>query len=573
MNKINILIIDDSPFCASEEPESPVDKEILAKILNVSVKQIESIEDFGFPVFDIDMTGKYKNFSDYFDLKWLYSTSSIKSYFDAVNCFEDNFGSAMLGGNGYIPDIVVFDYALTGNENNQPKGYKCAFIKKSLDPTATMEDYISKQSILHTSTVTNYEWDLNKKNEDRFGLFAGGIIVERFRHQTPCFGIPATYWESAKLKNTEPGFFEWFLADAFKGVFANPDLKGKTETQKSWQIIIDAAMPEYRNSIIDLIRLGKIQPDLQNILHLLHDGINTFDELAEKNLKFETVYGKRELDLNGLFIDKTFDEIENTFEKEAINEIQITTERGFAVWEFLNKIISALVNDSRSGNVNSELETAINNTNNLLNTFDSDLFQKRILLSYYHDKASLQGYESLNDHERQTYQEYADFFQIIDNEELAYPEYSISTISEKGKRANKLVNRLTAFFVATKLWERYSNFAFDFLQNKEENAAVNYFQLALNPPNVTDFLLALFPVWTGHIVLLQENGTLYKGPREAMGKSKLNTTCDFKYSDFNDVSGIDLRSEMSYEEYLLVKAYAASLNFKKYPKWLKNYNA
>jgi len=572
MNKIKILLIDDNPFCKANEPMNTTARELLMKFLAINSETLYQMDEFGFPIFNIDTSGKNEGLLDYFELKWLYSTSSLKTYFNITNSVEDILGSAALGEFGYVPDIVVFDYALTGNEANQPKGYKYEFVKRKLDPCFNLFKKAMEKNISYKTSNFNYEWEKDKANKDRFGLFAGGVLVERFRHDTPCFGIPATYWETIKLEKSEPGFFEWFLADAFRNVFNNPDLKGKTETQKSWQVIIDAAMPEFRKSIIELIRLNKIQIDLLELIKLLNGGYFNEEGVREVNtFTFNTIYGLRSLLLDGLFVDEGIGEATDI--PQELKDILVgrkITDRDVKIWNFLKDVLKALIDASTLGVGISEIENAIVNSSNLIRVFDSVDFKKRILLSYYHDKVINHGITILNTDEKAVYDECLKLF-ILAGDKIEKPgEYSLSVIGSKGKGSNKLINRLTTFFVATRLWERYSSYISS-LDDDSTNShtPADQSQIALIPPKVTDLILALFPIWTEHIVLFNDKGLLLTNPVEAMGKTRLNTLCNFGHADIEDENGIDLRKQMSVGEFMIVKCFATSLNFKKIPFWLK----
>lgn len=588
-NKIKILLIDDNPFCKSSKPEDTTGRELLKQFLGIGDNKISEIQetDYGFPIYNINISGKNKNLLKYFDLKWLYSTSSIKNYFNLTNVMENVFGSSALGVNGYIPDIVVFDYALTGNEENQPKGYRFDFINKKLNPNYKLEKIVIKEKIAFGSQSSNFEWSTAEKNKDRLGLFAGGIIVERFRHNTPCFGIPATYWDSINLKKTEAGFFEWFLSGALRDVFSNPNLKGKTEEQKSWQIILDAGIREYRGSIIELIRLGKIHIDLIELMSLLNgEFLVSNGERSVSSFSFETIYGKRDIPLDGLFIDKEITSAtEIPKELDAISNKRTITERDVEIWNFLTDVVKIIIEKNNNEIKQTELAEAIKIADNLIKAVNSYDFRLRLSLSHYHSivKSNL----SLDAFEAKMYNLCKEVFNIetikvkdkkngdyISKEVLQKEEYCFDTSfnqlqeeSEKLKRKN--TGRFVVFFMCVRLWKIYNDYMYSIEEGEELAPNQNLAHFAKFPPNKNDLLLFLYPFWSNDVILFN-GSTMDKGASDAM-KSRL-TKCGIKWGEIVQKHGVDPTPIMNPGEHYITQAYASHFQFKSQtyiPGWLK----
>ena len=266
-------------------------------MLNINDEQLKSIEEneYGFPYFNIDKI-RYSNFDILFELKWLNSSRSIKNYYNQMNYFEDKDGHNFISQNGFIPDIVVFDYSLKDNEATAPKGYTKDFVKKTFDPCYTLDTLMSedeKKTVLEEDLFPfKRKIDVKTTKDepakflvvDRLGLYAGGIIVERFRHDAPCIGCPCTFFEPNILEGSEAHYFEWLLSVAFRKIFDDPKLR-QLKNNKRWEYIIDATLPKYRDSILDMIKLNKIQVDLNELIALL-DGKFLKNNDKEREYKY-----------------------------------------------------------------------------------------------------------------------------------------------------------------------------------------------------------------------------------------------------------------------------------------------
>src|SRR3954464_1859151 len=98
MNKIRILIIDDKPVYAYPTPDA-----------------------FNhYPVVSDDSDyNTLPELNKCFEVQWLQSPEDTKEYRDFCLEYEDQFGSVSLGQSGYVPEIILFDYALSGEPAKQ----------------------------------------------------------------------------------------------------------------------------------------------------------------------------------------------------------------------------------------------------------------------------------------------------------------------------------------------------------------------------------------------------------------------------------------------------------------------
>lgn len=566
MKKIKILLIDDNPMFCSLESLDDKDFEFLSKFFSKCIDDVKKhITPFnlGFPVFN-NLEGKltkYNSFLDHFELKWLHSTSSIKEYYDTINTLDNE--NLLNHKKIYIPDIVVFDYAMTGNEtksNIKPKGYSVEFIEEHLDP---LYNYRKKY---RTKLIENYSWDNSKNNEDRFGLFSGGMIIERFRRNKPCFGVPSTYWTKDKLEKTEAGFFEWFIGDSFRNIFDEGQLRTKTGENKSWEVIIDSALKEFRNEIIESIKLQKITLDFNNLIDLASTSNN---EIENKNINYYSLYGNRELPLQGLFIDCNI-EIDDNNDNKIISKFNLIepTRRQVEIYKFISEILDIVTLNLSI----SEIKNADASVKQLLNVFDQPIFTQRIMFSELHRKFNSE--EKLDIEDKITYNELLKIFEIRDNRIVNISQITIGNFGSKGKNKNISYNKLIVSFAAINLLKRWDTFMSNI--NKEDSSFRNRYNQpteSIIPPDINDLLLLLFPMWTEHIILFNEKGAIVKKVSDAF-QSQLTTLTKSKFKDLKskDNTGIDLTGFLSKGEIYLAKAYMKSLKFENSLKWLENEN-
>jgi hypothetical protein len=406
MNKIKILLIDDNPTFARLGELNKGDGKEEFKILlgkdNLSEKDETILLDYK------DTLPLLLNFEegiDFFEFKWIHSEFAAKEYYNAMNFLESKYDYKQAERVGFIPDIVVFDYDLGNVSIPKPRSLDNSDLKKVLDPCHELRSYLETEK-----NVINGEEENNKKTKryeltqgvldnktstirNRLGLYCGALIVSRYKQDMPCCGVPCTYVNKDDIDGSDPGFVEWFLNEKFP-----PGIR--TEEGKAWKKITNVAMPIYRASILELIKLNKIHVNLNELIKLL-DGDFLPSKNRERKFTFHSIYGNRELPLDGLFIDiNTTPATGIPPELQSILNGDSITEREIAIWKFAKEIFDIRVSEANLGkNIgHNEIKQALEIAESLWNAYTGELFEDRYKLSDYTYRNS-----ELNNEDRKDY--------------------------------------------------------------------------------------------------------------------------------------------------------------------------
>lgn len=362
---ITILLIEDNP----------TQEGIKAKDLKSRGVEVGDLND------NINVPGinfkkeKNKDFHKMFTLKILQHPEEIKEYI--TNCLEkeDKQGSLALGKiHGAVPEIVEFDYKLGDNfqinsEKNNMKYFSNydalrkfynpnflfdseKYLEKDENINYTVKDFIER--INNKNSDGNEDWykkdesDLIKR-DDELGLYAGVEITRLFRNHI-CIGIPATFNFNLRERLHVFGkFFEW-INDYDLGTMFSSEERGS----KDWDTIIASGVKQLRVRIETQVQIGKATIDYSQLSSIAQGNFT-----SEDTFSFETIYGKRNFPLQGLFID--IDNIENLKPK---------------IQEWANYLLNKLPINS------SVIKKAIETSTTLWNTYIND-FEDRIILSDY----------------------------------------------------------------------------------------------------------------------------------------------------------------------------------------------
>lgn len=454
MNKINILLIDDNPstFSTLKNLENSDAINAMKCFLQTDCSSDEIMKKtFGPYLNEIPLFNSSMKLSDYFELKWIYSDKAAKNYFNAMIHIEKKYGYKEAYENGYVPDIIVIDYDFSQVKYaGEPGAFVNEFVKKKLDTLHSLEDFFKNKRDDFEFEKSPYT--LNDGTKDRKGLFCGALIVNKFKYDTPCCGLPCTIVGIDDIDRTDPGFFEWFLKEDFKKAFESETRIGG-ETGKTWELIVNAAMPIYKKSILDLIKLNKIRVDLNELIDLL-DGRFLKKDDGEREYKcfsFRSVYGKRKIPLDGLFIDK--DATKQTNEPKDLPEGlkgKHFTERDVAIWEFVNEIKEELVKLANLGIGIKEFIRAKGIAEAVWSSYIKD-FESRMYLSEYSFKGSNRTEEETNEYGQLLKYFFVTKKTITDKDTTIEVETIRKTvsISNFNKKEDKLALRLAILYLVS----------------------------------------------------------------------------------------------------------------------------
>jgi len=195
-----------------------------------------------------------------------------------------------LGELKVVPEIVVFDYALTGYPKTLPPNE----VRGATLPLLALRSYMDEQRLKWSTRPLSdfHRWGY-RTNEDRFGCFSGSLTSLLFADH-PCIGVPTTAYP-----DDEPvtGFYQWFLESAFYGAFEE-----KSRLNPSWPVLLAEGLPFLRERFIELVREGALVISLRDLLQLADDELS-LERIPELTVKCRTRYGLRNYSVESLFFD------------------------------------------------------------------------------------------------------------------------------------------------------------------------------------------------------------------------------------------------------------------------------
>lgn len=287
---INILWIEDNPLISTASPNGESElPEILLK----------------------------EGFGKFFNLKILQHPEEIKEYLYLCNLIFDKKGPSELGKcEGVIPEIVPFDYMLANNfsgKNPKSISYKKQFkaIREKLNPnyiianihsdlikvnelfSENAEEYTKTKFItsINGSDDIDVDAELKKLESDEFGLFGGIAILRFFKNYITC-ALPATF-EKDRIEKLHPTakYYEWLNKFDLES-----SLGREARGSKSWEDILKDGVELLKSRIENQLKDGKIMVSYAHLISLTQPEL-----LTNRVFKFESIYGKRDIPLDGLF--------------------------------------------------------------------------------------------------------------------------------------------------------------------------------------------------------------------------------------------------------------------------------
>lgn len=536
MNKIQVLLIDDLPKFALEYAEETT-------LTDIKVAQKEREVPFI----------AVKPYSDFFELKWIQKKEDLLLYKKLCRVIEDRFSATGLGSvEGAVPEIVLFDYALTGHEDaNYLSEENDKNILAQLVPNYKLAQYWQKhQNETDLPTVDKIKINSTQisegLNDDNIGCIGGIIAVTQFRVH-PCIGVATSRKTDANIQGRDVQFLEALVKEPNQFNFS---LRGDALSNLNWKTLLSSAALLLRQRIESLLQSNKITLNLTQLL-VYKDKIP--EELKNRIFTFQSAYGLRHLPLDGLFID---------VEKN---------ERDLAIIKW----VSTLLNNFNSV----AYKTAMDTSTKLIKAYQSiPVVKNRIRLSELAVK--LCNSETLDFTEKNEIEKLKTEFGINDtqivncikngdaeNSNLAYKviEY------RKDKTNDNETNRLIVLFTELQVHRVWQNFC-EMNKNAALDGQISTF--LKSPPTLDDLRAALFPIPMNPLVLPYHYHLLWD-------KSKFKSKDPFDIwdkhigRDMKDDKGIFYKTEypknISSGEKQLSANFALDigLNCNYYPRWLK----
>jgi hypothetical protein len=360
-DRITILLIDDEPQGLSRE-RALADGQ--GKASYPTLQAAKAAPDSGSEI----------PFSDYFRLLWLATPAEAHDYFDYVM----NLARArpeLLAEIGCVPDLLLFDYALTGDVRKVHERELPAELVAELSPLTGLAaahrslfgaalDKVGRGITACPSKPP--EIDAGVRG-DNFGCFSGGLIFMAFNDH-PCGPVALTRKGQDKTIGTEAAFFEWMLHRQSDGTF-----KAAGMVDVNWPTLLRLGVKALRTRLSELARGHRVTIDLVALLDLA-------DGKARPDLPVLTAYGLKRYPTDALFLDRP------------------TASRQGAATEWAVSLIADLVESGRDYQTSTlhDLRAAEQGSGRLWAAYQRDDFGEREDLS----NLLQQGQDTLSDTDR-----------------------------------------------------------------------------------------------------------------------------------------------------------------------------
>src|ERR1035438_1393443 len=272
---IRILIIDDNPRTLQSQTRVENLDTVIPQITDPSLKP-------------------------YFEVLWLATVEEVREFRDAFRAISLR-APEVLGEFGIIPDLLFFDYALTGNTVPvKRRAHVGQHGFRKISPFPRLEKALDKLEMTlpplsqprpHIRRLEKHSAEPTPGQQaDNYGCFAGGLALEAFFGH-PTAGVPTTRWTEDKTADSEAAIFEWMLERDAGRAFKE---KGRDEPQ--WNPLINYAMPLSREKIEQLDDASMITLSRDDLFRLS-------DGYVSETLRMWSRYGLKRLPVNALFFE------------------------------------------------------------------------------------------------------------------------------------------------------------------------------------------------------------------------------------------------------------------------------
>jgi hypothetical protein len=270
IDKIRVLLLDDNPSFLERE-----------ELFEGSRYNIPLIHDQGANTYYLP------ELEELFDLRWLATAVESREYRDWLVAIAR--GTPRLEAHGlWVPEILCFDYALTGNTDRVcERGIPVGLV----DRLTPLQPSTAKSAAIEALTPAEPPATGAAKDDDNQGCFAGGLIFAKLSDH-PCGPVAVTRKGPFKTHDTEAAFFEWMLECESHGTFV---AKGRPAV--TWNELLIDGVRALRTQIKQLAAQDAIQISLDDLLQLAENGDHPV-------LTVRSRYGRRRLPAEALFIDQ-----------------------------------------------------------------------------------------------------------------------------------------------------------------------------------------------------------------------------------------------------------------------------
>jgi len=278
-DRIRVLLIDDEPGTLASDISGTKFK----------LPKLREDDDMGEPL----------GIAEHFELRWLASPGEAKEFRDLVEVLRFR-RPEQLGLEGFIPEIICFDYAMTGDTTPVEKRHHV--------PPDSIEDIsplpslrrLAKPLGISVSTPGEFPSYLERPaRTDCYGLYMGVLVFDSFSEH-PVAPVAVTRYPNQTIADNQDGqFFEWFLRTDHAGTFQR-----RGRPAPSWSELLTEGVQVLQSQICELFRLGLLGIDLGDLVELSRNA-------GHASLVIESRYGIRRLPVRGLFIGASDEEIKD----------------------------------------------------------------------------------------------------------------------------------------------------------------------------------------------------------------------------------------------------------------------
>lgn len=272
--KIKILLVDDNPSFLSLEPKIGEQRHKLPRIHDQGRKGSSRAD-----------------LSANFDLRWVATACEAREFRDLSLALAAR-SPAHLGLNGWVPEIICFDYALTGRIRAVDERDYPPEIVEALSPLPALRR--AAASLKLKVPTPSPEPDTGAAHDaDNHGCFAGGMIFSAFSDH-PCAPVALTRKGSEKTIGTEAAFFEWMLEQESNKTFSR-----KGRPAPTWNELIFDGVDSLMKRLEQLAKSGIVQISLDDLIALADEKAQSMQQV----LTVRSRYGRWRLPTQGLFIN------------------------------------------------------------------------------------------------------------------------------------------------------------------------------------------------------------------------------------------------------------------------------
>ena len=458
--RIRVLLIDDEPTGLSLD------------------ETMENGRDVAVPQFfqEVDATREIPELEECFDLRWLATAEEIREFRDLSLGIGLHY-PMRLGQDGWVPEIICFDYALTRNPVPVADRGMGKELFAQVSPLPSLRELADRYSV--TCSVNSAPRTGTAKGEDNLGCFSGGLVFAIFADH-PCAPVALTRKGDEKTANTEAGFFEWMLENQSHGTF-----QAKGRPTPRWDELIPDAVSSLRRRIEQLASASVIQISLDDLLKLLSDH-------DHKSITISSRYGRRQYPIDALFVDYT------------------PEKRRAAVVEWVTRILStawAGSNSDQRSKFDATMQDLIHGrelAEKLWGAYnDDDLFDMRVRLSELVARRKGDGVEliPLKRGEKKELDGLLAHFGVKDPDQ-ARPSCTLNYVEMRHPDFNKRSKRWAILLAVVRLLQRRCRAVATWRRLKRKRSASGKDNSSLEAPlEPSDLYLALFPIAQTPVIL------------------------------------------------------------------------